>query len=281
VLAPGRWLWLRTIAWVALLFAVAVAVVSAWPIYDKLAGEPLRPPPLMFAAASVALIYLAYTAAVWFGEKRRPDELEPSALAFDLFAGLVVGLAMFCAVFLSLRLIGAYAAAPGHGPNWPRAVAFNLLTGLVEELVFRAIVFRLLMRAFGVWPALALSAALFGGLHMINPNASPAAAVAIAVEAGLMLAAFYLLTGRLWMSIGVHAAWNFAQGSIFGARVSGLAPGGSLFVSAPRPGVPAIVSGGAFGPEASLPAMFVGTAVFVVVIGYLAWRSGRGDLRAG
>jgi membrane protease YdiL (CAAX protease family) len=63
--------------------------------------------------------------------------------------------------------------------------------GFFEELIFRAIVLRLLMRAFGIWPALALSAALFGALHLANPNATPAAAIAIAVEAGLMLASFY------------------------------------------------------------------------------------------
>jgi membrane protease YdiL (CAAX protease family) len=51
------------------------------------------------------------------------------------------------------------------------------------------------------------------------------------VEAGLMLASFYLLTGRLWMSIGVHAAWNFTQGWLWGARVSGIRSHGELYLS--------------------------------------------------
>ena len=45
--------------------------------------------------------------------------------------------------------------------------------------------------------------------------------LAIALEAGVMLAAAYLLTGRLWLSMGIHFAWNFTQGGIFGAAVSG------------------------------------------------------------
>ena len=49
------------------------------------------------------------------------------------------------------------------------------------------------------------------------------------------------------------------------ARVSGGTGSGSLFPSAPTPGTAAIVSGGAFGPEASLSAIIVGLAVFLVV----------------
>ena len=150
----------------------------------------------------------------------------------------------------------------------------GVASGVFEELIFRAIVLRLLMRAFGAWPALALSAALFGALHLSNPNATPVAAVAIAVEAGLMLASFYLLTGRLWVSIGVHAAWNFTQGWIWGARVSGIPVQESLYLSAPKPGAPDWLSGGAFGPEASVPAMVIGTGVAVMVL-HQAWKKGH------
>ena len=66
-------------------------------------------------------------------------------------------------------------------------------------------------------------ALIFGALHLANPHASMTAAVAIALEAGLMLAGFYLLTGRIWVSIGVHAAWNFTQGWVFGAAAVGRA----------------------------------------------------------
>jgi hypothetical protein len=89
-----------------------------------------------------------------------------------------------------------------------------------------------------------------------------------------MLAAFYMLTGRLWMSIGVHAAWNFTQGWVWGAAVSGIAVKDSLFVSAPKPGASALLSGGAFGPEASLPAMVIGTGVAIMVL-HRAWKRGN------
>jgi membrane protease YdiL (CAAX protease family) len=138
----------------------------------------------------------------------------------------------------------------------------------------RAIILRLLMRAFGIWPALIAQAVLFGALHLANPNASFTAAAAIAVEAGLMLAGFYLLTGRLWMSVGVHAAWNFTQGWVWGASVSGIPVTESWLVSNPKPGASELLSGGAFGPEASLPAMVVGTLVAIVVL-RMAWKKGN------
>jgi len=39
--------------------------------------------------------------------------------------------------------------------------------------------------------------------------------------AGLLLAAAYMLTRRLWMSIGFHMAWNYTQSGIFSGIVSG------------------------------------------------------------
>ena len=76
-----------------------------------------------------------------------------------------------------------------------------------------------------------------------------------------MLGAFYALTGRLWVSIGVHVSWNFTQGYLFGAAVSGGDLGVSLATSIADPGQPLWLTGGAFGPEASLPALLVCSSV--------------------
>jgi uncharacterized protein len=111
--------------------------------------------------------------------------------------------------------------------------------------------------------ALLASAALFGFLHAFNPGATLVSTVAIALEAGVILAAAYLYTRRLWMAIGLHTAWNFTEGGIFGASVSG-GVGHGLFAShfAGRP----IFSGGAFGPEASIVAVVVCLIVGVALL---------------
>lgn len=91
-------------------------------------------------------------------------------------------------------------------------------------------------------------------MHLLNPNATLVAAVAITLEAGVRLAAACLLTGRLWLSMGVHFAWNFTQGGIFGAAVSGQASTGLLRSLLQGP---ALLTGGDFGAEASAVAVVV------------------------
>lgn len=264
VLAPGRWRWLRTLGWAVAMLAVLIAVLSMQAVARKVAVP--HPALVAIALASLVVAYGAYYALVRFGERRRVTELALAPLPRELGIGVLIGLGMFTLVFASLRLLGVYTMAPGVWSDWVHDVRETLATGLVEELLMRLVLFRLLIRACGVWPALIVSALFFGAAHLANPNASYVAAIAIAVEAGLMLAAFYLLTGRIWMSVGVHAAWNFAQGAIFGARVSGQTGTGSLFVSGPVPGSSVALSGGDFGPEASLPAVLIGLAIFLIVL---------------
>ncbi|MHB8283664.1 MAG: CPBP family intramembrane glutamic endopeptidase [Caulobacteraceae bacterium] len=200
------------------------------------------------------------------GEKRWASELSLQRASGELLAGLAAGACLMGLVYGALVLSGLYHFQAGSGLNWPIQIFHNLATALVEELVFRAIIFRLLDRAFGVKLALILSALLFGGMHLLNPNASPEAALAIAIEAGLMLAAFLLLTGRIWLPVGVHAAWNFTEGPLFGAPVSGFSRSGTWLVSVPQQGSSEVLSGGQFGPEASIPAMLIGGCAFIILL---------------
>jgi len=149
--------------------------------------------------------------------------------------------------------VGAAAAVP-----WlPLA---DSTEGVVEELIFRGAIFRLLSSVFGMWGALGLSSGLFGALHVSKPGADLMAVLGIILAGGIPLAALYVLTRRLWASIGYHIGWNFTEAYVFGAQVSGSAAGVSLYQVQPVPGVDALWSGGTFGPEAS---------VVTVVLGFL------------
>ena len=274
-LHPGPLRWLRSLGWAALLFVAFIVVYAA----ASKVGEPAKggsgtPLSVLLVAALSALGLALYAGLVRLAEARWPSELGLKQAAPELLIGLVVGAAMLSAVVAALLAFGLYDISGPRQSSPLAMINVGIVSGFFEELIFRAIVLRLLMRAFGMWPALGLSAALFGALHLANPNATPVAAIAIAVEAGLMLASFYLLTGRLWVSIGVHAAWNFSQGWIWGARVSGIEVKESLYLSAPKAGAPDWLSGGAFGPEASVPAMVIGTGVAIVVL-YWAWKRGN------
>lgn len=280
VLHPGPLRWLRALGWMVALFVIftmvyAGAQVIANPLFHR-GGRLLE----VLEVTTICLAGLGlYAWIVRLGEGRWPEELDPRKAPLDLVIGLLVGALMLSAAVGGLYALGVYEiSAPRSASPWG-TIAMAVESGVMEELLMRAIVLRLLMRAFGIWPALVLQAALFGALHLANPNATLTAAVAIAIEAGLMLAGFYLLTGRLWVSIGVHAAWNFTQGWVWGASVSGVPVAESWLVSKPKAGAPEFLSGGAFGPEASAPAMVVGTAVAVVVL-WWAWKKGNFKARA-
>jgi membrane protease YdiL (CAAX protease family) len=288
VLHPGKLRRLRAIGWMLLLFVGLTAVFTGFtalglkPAVEatgatfttpKAAPQDIK---MAMILAGLAIVLALYVLAVRLGEKRRPAELSLKALPLELAAGLAVGGALMAATLGTLWATGSVTIQPQAITRWMPALREMFQSGVLEELLFRLVAFRLLWRAFGVWWALALSAALFGGLHLGNPNATVFAAICIAFEAGILLAGFYVLTGRLWAPVGVHAGWNFTQGWIFGAAVSG-SPGGfsgGPMATQPMAGVPAMLSGGAFGPEASLPALLICTAAGAGVL-WLAWRRGK------
>jgi len=120
---------------------------------------------------------------------------------------------------------------------------------------------------------LILSAALFGLMHAGNPGATTFSSVAIALEAGGMLAAAYSWSRSLWLPIGIHLAWNFTQGGIFSQPISGNAATGLLDFPLSAKASP-LVTGGAFGPEASIVSLAVCVSLGVVFLA-LAIRAGR------
>ena len=228
---------------------------------------------LLLGAATAALTLLAYAWVVRRTEGREPVEVGLVGAGAAFGRGLAIGTLMFVAVITSIALVGSYEIV-GRG-SIPIALGYLGVTAAAavsEELVFRGVLFRIVEERAGTWGALLLTAALFGALHLLNPDATLWGAFAIAVEAGGMLAAAYAATRTLWLPIGLHLGWNFATAGIFGTVVSGSdTPQGLLHGATSGP---VILSGGAFGPEASVFAVLAGllmTAVFL----RLAHRRGR------
>ena len=226
----------------------------------------------VFAASVVAAIFVAmYTAFCRLIERRPVVEFSRPGWALELGGGIVAGVIIFSTVVGVIALLGGYQVIATRGPAvLVPALALAIMSGFTEEIFFRGLFFRLSEKWLGSWAALALSAALFGGLHLHNPNATWFAGVAIAFEAGILLAALYMITRRLWAAIGLHAAWNFFEGGVYGIPISGTRFDGVLV---PRIAPSEMLTGGAFGAEASLPAMIVATA-FGLVFLLIAWRRG-------
>ena len=141
----------------------------------------------------------------------------------------------------------------------------GLGAGISEEIVFRGVLYRIVEESLGTWLALLVSALLFGAIHLGNPNATLWSGTAIAIEAGVLFGLIYHVTRSLWFCMGLHAAWNVMEGPVFGTSVSGLPAHG--WIRAEMTG-PDWLSGGAFGPEASLvtPACCLALALIFLVI---------------
>jgi len=274
-LHPGPLRWLRATAWMVVFFVlVAMASYGVEGMLGDLWPKTSGPAQFMANVAGALTALAVYPLLVWLAEGRTPGELAPRAALPGLIGGFAIGCAVFASVMLTLIGSGLYTFDwLGLAPAW-KGAGLSIESGFIEEIMARGVILRLTWRAFGPWAAFLFSAALFGAGHFGNPNASAWAALCIAVEAGLLLGAFYALTGRLWVSIGLHAGWNFTQGYLFGAAVSGTDFGPAIAHSVARDGFPLWLSGGRFGPEASLPALVICTSVGLLTL-WMAARAGR------
>jgi len=222
-------------------------------------GKKHLPPSLDFAATVCVTLALPalYALLVRAFEGRWPRELALRAAPAQLGLGAAIGFGLFSAVYAAYAVMGvaAWQGFNGFAGVMP-LLLLSIAAGVGEELLFRGVLFRVLEESFGTLAALAVSAALFGLMHAGNPGATAGSSVAIAIEAGVMLAGAYAWSRNLWLPIGIHIAWNFTEGGIYGAAVSGETAQG-IFDIALSPSAPAWVTGGAFGPEASLVAVAI------------------------
>ncbi|UGB37530.1 CPBP family intramembrane glutamic endopeptidase [Frateuria soli] len=208
---------------------------------------------------------LAYLVLVKLVERRPVRELAPHRLLPDGALGLAAGVLLFSAVVGALWLLGSYHIV-GTNPDahWLlAALTVGLGAGIGEEIMFRGVLYRTVEEGLGSWAALLISALFFGAVHLNNPGATLWAGLAIAIEAGILFGLIYLVTRSLWICMGLHAAWNFVQGTVYGIPVSGAMADGWLVST--RSG-PDWLSGGVFGAEASVIALMLCSLVSAMLL---------------
>jgi len=244
-----------------------LVVVAAYILAGHLA-QSWRWAGLGFPIAATVLL----SAAVWgafalytrWVEGRAVTEFAARGALREWLAGLAIGILVFAAMIGLLGVLGVYRADGAAGARSLIAPFCDAtLAGVFEETVCRGVLFRIIEQSLGSYWALLISSVLFGAAHLLNPNASLLAAAQIALEAGLLLGAAFMLTRRLWFAIGIHAGWNFAEGGIFGTVESGTSVHGLLHSTLQGP---AWLSGGKFGVEASPIALLVGLGVGLAIL---------------
>lgn len=235
--------------------------------------------PLASLASSLltcATLVGAYAAVVYFIERRPPSEFAPTGGGRQFLFGALLGFSLYATCVLILVALG-YCTIEATG-NWHvliPGIALTLGTGAYEELWFRGVVFRLTEEWFGSWIAIIVSSFVFGFAHLSTEGATVMDVTFISIEAGLLLAAAYMLTRKLWLCIGFHAAWNCTQGSVFSGAVSGTQEPTGLIKTTMHG--PDLITGGSFGMEASLVALVLLTTTGIVLL-VMAIR--RGEIKS-
>ena len=216
-----------------------------------------------FGVLRLLLLIYAYGLYTRFVEKRAAFEMSfvgswrETAWGVRIGGGIMifmVGL-MYVLSYYEIEYFGSFEPV-FHG------LFFFGFAAFVEEVIFRAILFRHIEELTGSWGAIVLVGLAFGFVHAANPNATLWTSTAISIQS-LILAGAYMLTRRIWMVWGLHVGWNYFQSAVFGVAVSGASDFDSLIVGTTSG--PDWLTGGEFGVEGSYLATAI-VAVFGVLL---------------
>jgi membrane protease YdiL (CAAX protease family) len=208
--------------------------------------------------------------------------LEWAGAGLKYLRGFLIGVVMF-AVSIGISAAFGYIAfeTGGSGSQGLAALGGVLLVylgwtvqGPAEEALTRGWLLPVIGARYKPWLGVLVSSGIFTILHLLNPNVGPVAVLNLFLF-GVFAALYALYEGGLWGVFSLHAAWNWAQGNLFGFEVSGGYASGVTVFNLMEVG-PDLVTGGAFGPEGGLAV----TAVLLVSCG-VVWVLGGRRLEIG
>ena len=231
-------------------------------------------------AAAAVLGYGVVTRRI---EKRTLAEagFAPQGFFSETAIGLMIGGGVFSAIIGMMSAFGLYHAGSVNTHFRPLLpLALFLCIAVFQETAVRGCIFQTLERRYGSGIALVASSLFFGLLHLGSPVNGLSTAqwlvgpLFLSFETGLLFSAAYLLTRRLWLPIGLHWGWNFFETSIYGTANSGAWENDPNTLFAGHTHGAFLVTGGAFGPEASVLGLFVGSYAGLLLL-RLALRRGQ------
>jgi membrane protease YdiL (CAAX protease family) len=268
--------------WAVLLFA------TLWWLFDFAAEfltapllrdfeMPLRPQTVLLLESWQVFAVIAATALMARFERRPPLAygFQPPARGLRFVSGLAWGFIAISLLVFALRALGFLTlsgSGPGNAPRWREAAVWGLvflLTGVAEEAMFRGYPLFTLTRGIGFWWSALLCSAGFGLMHGANGGESAVGIVA-AGAIGLLFSLSLWYTGSLWWAVGFHAAWDWGESYVYGTADSGMVVQGH-WLTAHATG-PAIWTGGATGPEASI---LIWPLLVILALGMAVWWGRR------
>ncbi|WP_404986262.1 lysostaphin resistance A-like protein [Chryseobacterium sp. M5] len=215
----------------------------------------------LFVSAAAVISYILFFKKY---EKRKITEFATKGMVKNLIIGAIIGFVLQSLTILVIYLNGSYSVVAINPISFiliPFALMFTV--AIIEEILVRGIIFRIIEEKLGSYWALIISSLLFGVLHLWNPNSTILSSLCI-TTAGFLFGAAFISSRSLWLPIAIHFAWNFTQSGIYGAITSGNEKTNSL-LTAKIQGLE-LITGGEFGPEGSIQATlfcFITTAILL------------------
>lgn len=207
---------------------------------------------LVFTLVMGSLSILAYKLTMTYLARRTTPEISMQRAGIEAFLGVLTGTIFIAGSVFIVMALGVYSF------QWTDSVdtisvitsisAIHLGAAIVEELIFRGLIFLAIAKLGGNTLALVVTSLFFGIAHLGNEGASLWSGFAIFLEAGVLLGAAFMWRRNLWYVIGLHFAWNTLEG-LLGIPVSGHTAVGLFTVTVNGP---AILTGGDYGLEASI-----------------------------
>lgn len=247
-----------------------IGSLATVPLYLALLNVPLFFNNQNLLSLLITLFSFAFISLLIFFRVKVIEKRSLSSIGFNknnwlkkYSLGFLIGLVMMSIIVLILLLFGYITVE--KNPIQPVGVSaissvlvilFGwIIQGATEEIVTRGWLLNVLSSKYNIGFGLLISSTLFGLMHLTNPNVNYITVINI-ILVGLFYGLYVIKTNDLWSVCGMHSAWNFAQGNIFGFEVSGLdiSVGTLIDLNLVEND---FITGGVFGPEASIVATFV------------------------
>ena len=264
-----------------------IGSLATVPLYLALLNVPLFFNNQNLLSLLITLFSFAFISLLIFFRVKVIEKRSLSSIGFNknnwlkkYSLGFLIGLVMMSIIVLILLLFGYITVE--KNPIQPVGVSaissvlvilFGwIIQGATEEIVTRGWLLNVLSTKYNIGVGLLISSTLFGLMHLTNPNVNYIAVINI-ILVGLFYGLYVIKTNDLWAVCGMHSAWNFAQGNIFGFEVSGLDVSVGSLIDLNLVGNN-VITGGAFGPEAGIIATFIllvsiGILLFINVMNYI------------
>ena len=264
-----------------------IGSLATVPLYLALSNVPLFFNNQDLLSLLITLFSFAFISLLVFFRVKVIEKRSLSSIGFNknnwlkkYSLGFLIGLVMMSIIVLILLLFGYITVE--KNPIQPVGVSaissvlvilFGwIIQGATEEIVTRGWLLNVLSTKYNIGVGLLISSTLFGLMHLTNPNVNYIAVINI-ILVGLFYGLYVIKTNDLWSVCGMHSAWNFAQGNIFGFEVSGLDVSVGSLIDLNLVGNN-VITGGAFGPEAGIIATFIllvsiGILLFINVMNYI------------